>query len=126
LLFRHRYLILSDIDWNLVYVLSLEVSTEEKAMNASVISVSEFTTPSSFLSFCCSSAGRRQVILSSSVPALHSINNTGTPTASKICIHTVGAIIMERRCQKKLRRKRIQLKKQATFLSAVFCMAQIV
>jgi hypothetical protein len=61
--FLLRYLILSDIDRNLVYVLSLEVSTEEKAMNASVVSVSEFTTPSSFLSFCCSSAGRRQVIL---------------------------------------------------------------
>ena len=56
-----RYLILSDIDRNLVYVLSLEVSTEEGSVSASVVSVSEFTTPSSFLSFCCSSAARRQV-----------------------------------------------------------------
>jgi hypothetical protein len=31
--------------------------------NTLSVSVSEFTTPSSFLSFCCSYAGRRQVIL---------------------------------------------------------------
>jgi hypothetical protein len=53
---------LSDIDRNRLYVLSLEACTEVGTVSASVISVSEFTTPHPFLSFFCSSAGRRQVV----------------------------------------------------------------
>ena len=56
-----RYLLLSDIDRNLVYVLSLDVSTESRSEVATVVSVSEFPTPAAFLSFCCLSAGRKQV-----------------------------------------------------------------
>ena len=57
-----RYLLLSDIDRNLVYVLTLDLAPETRREYANVLSVSEFPTPASFLSFCCVSAGRKQVI----------------------------------------------------------------
>ena len=59
-----RYLVLSDIDRKLVYVLSLELWSEGRQEHASVASVSEFPTPAAFLSFSCVSAGPKQVIIS--------------------------------------------------------------
>jgi len=58
-----RYLLLADIDRRLVYVLSLDLGNSSQGIGASVVSVSEFASPASFLSFCCVSAGRRQVRL---------------------------------------------------------------
>ena len=56
-----RYLLLSDIDRNLLYVLSVEFPSESLNEDASVVSVSEFPTPAPLLSFCCISAGKKQV-----------------------------------------------------------------
>ena len=56
-----KYLILSDIDRNLVYVLTLKISEGEEAESASVISVTELQTPSPFLAMSCVFAGLRQV-----------------------------------------------------------------
>lgn len=58
-----RYLLLADIDRRLVYVLSLDLGNSSQGIGASVVSVSEFASPASFLSFCCVSAGRRSVRL---------------------------------------------------------------
>jgi len=52
-----KYLLLSDIDHSLVYVLGLNQDAE----GARVVSVSEFATPAPFLSFFCVSAGVRMV-----------------------------------------------------------------
>ena len=53
-----RYLLLSDIDKWLVYVLSIDPAFNG---GARVISCSEFATPAPFISFCCHSAGTRLV-----------------------------------------------------------------
>ena len=53
-----RYLLLSDIDKWLVYVLSIDPGCDG---GARVISCSEFATPAPFISFCCNSAGTRLV-----------------------------------------------------------------
>lgn len=59
-----KYLILSDIDRNLVFVLTMKINSSEDVEAASVISVTEFQTPSPFLSMSCMFGGLRQVCCS--------------------------------------------------------------
>jgi enhancer of mRNA-decapping protein 4 len=53
-----RYLVLADIDKCLVYVLGVEQGV---GVGAEVVSVAEFATPSSILTFHCVSGGKRMV-----------------------------------------------------------------